>query len=78
VRVDEQTFLRYYAGTSLMPALLVWGMHVGYFSDDSVHVPLREIAEDTGYSVAEIYDMCRLISSMLVEETDNETTDIPR
>lgn len=78
VKVNERQFLRHFAGTSLMPALLVWGMHKGEFSEDGAPLGLRDIADATGYTVPEVYHMCQLIDSLYVEVTDNETPDSAR
>jgi hypothetical protein len=78
VRVDEHTFLHLWAGSSMMPALLVWGMRRGAFDDMSQPMDISTIAVQTGYSWSEVWDMVHLADSLLVKEADNETTDIPR
>lgn len=62
----------------MMPALLVWGMRHGSFAEDSKPQSLSEVAEATGYSREQVYEMCALIDRLVVHEADNEVADIDR
>jgi len=77
-RMSEQDYLRYWAGTSPMPALMVWGMRHGTFDPLGTPHSVDEIARATGYTRQQVYDMLSMADSMIVKrETDNEIPDIP-
>lgn len=78
MRTDESHFLRYWAGSSLMPALLVWGMRHGTFDSLGTHMSVDAIAQSTGYTRQQVYDMLRVADSLIVKaEADNESTHNP-
>jgi hypothetical protein len=75
MRTTESSFLRQWAGSSLMPALLVWGMRHGTFIVDGAPMEIDQIAEETGYTRKQVQDMLAVADSMIVVEADNESSD---
>jgi hypothetical protein len=75
IKVDEKTFRRMWAGTSLVPALLMWGMRHGQFNPSGGKLSVAEISLRTGWACDEIESMLRTVDNLLISETDNEIAD---